>query len=732
MPEFVREQAGANWRDGLFVGDGSHGVVLAAPYHLEWTINRNDVFDGTLRPCDYRKHAEVVKRIEAGEKNSYFLNALETPDGIEQGMTLSAARMQIGYSRGIVWSSPAVPKVSERVSMQEGFHRFDVRAAWVEGAVTTLSDRLRDVVAISLRDADAPHMHYLTLSRFEDDRLSSPPDWKEESDGAVSFVQKLPGGRTYAVAILTTGTNLTVKVRGRDASLTQTGDADVFLAVRSSRTVSEPRAAALASVRGARQDGFDALAASNGAWWRDFWKRGGRVSFPTRPDIERQWHYSIYQLAASFGKAPMPGLNGLAYGPLDAQTAGCAPQAYTHDQNAQMPLFPFLAANHPEVFVSFADTYLAVTNELASHTRSLFGARGFFLPLCMDQDGREIPVGEYRYTLCGAAYSGLILSLGWRYFRDEAFLRDKAYPLLKGFVTFYCDLMKKGADGLWHLDWNVPPEIFSFTRDETATLALLKPCLETAVEAAKRLRTDADLCHEWEDVLAHYPAPAVHPDGGWWCGPDIPSDHYMFGGHLLYPIFPAESFPAPRIARKTLDYYWNRGFEISYATAEPHPCHDWSAWLVTSAMYRLGMYEKAWAMTEDFLSWYGKPNGLFSHNPVILTDLTPTQAQVNAAKMPVNRRRMYDNKYFDVLRGVCRDMSANPEAKRQAPPVIEGGAVYAFLINEALLQFKDGELVPFPGMPKGFSASFENFRAADGRTVSARLDRGVVTELTVR
>ena len=727
IPAFERDRAGVNGRDGLFVGDGANGVVLSAPLHLEWTFNRNDLFDGRIRPCRYLKHAEVVKRIEAGERNSWFLHDLEMPDGTTQGMTMSAARLQVGYFKDIVWHSPTVPKVSERLTMANGTHRFWVEAPWARGEVTTLADRSRDVVAIRLRDADGAHAHFLTLSRFEDVRLPDAPDWETADDGAVSFEQKLPDGRTYAVAVLTTATNLTVEAEGRDAAFRQTGDVDAFVAVRCSRAGAAPRTAALSAVRDAARDGFPALAASNAAWWRDFWARGGRVSLPDRPDLERQWHYSIYQLAASFGKAPMPALNGLAYEPLNAHAAGYQCLGYTHDQNAQMPMFPFLAANHPEMLASFADTYLAVTNELRRQTREVFGTEGFAVPLVMNQDGREFPLAEYRYTLCGAAYAGLVLSLGWRYSRDRTFLREKAYPLLRGFSDFYLGLMKKGEDGVWHLDWNVPPEIFTFTRDETATIALLKPCLETAVEAAKLFGVDAVERARWEDVLAHYPTPAVHSEGGWWCGPDVPDDHYMFGGHLLYPIFPAGSFPDEKIARRTLDYYWTRGFEISYATDRPHPAHDWSAWLVTSAMYRLGMYREAWEMTENFLRWFGKPNGLFSHNPVIETDLAPERIRANLARTATNRRRMYDGTYFDVPKGNGRDLTVNPEAKRQAPSVIEGGAVFAFLVNEALLQVRDGKVVVFPGLPRGSSASFENFRTIDGRTVSATLEKGVVT-----
>ena len=40
--------------------------------------------------------------------------------------------------------------------------------------------------------------------------------------------------------------------------------------------------------------------------------------------------------------------------------------------------------------------------------------------------------------------------------------------------------------------------------------------------------------------------------------------------------------------------------------------------------------------------------------------------------------------------------------------------------------WRDGEVVLFPGVPNDMSCSFENLRTADGRTVSAAFDKGKV------
>ena len=91
--------------------------------------------------------------------------------------------------------------------------------------------------------------------------------------------------------------------------------------------------------------------------------------------------------------------------------------------------------------------------------REYFGAEGAYLPLNMNQNCVEHPIADYRYTLCGGAYSGLVLAQAWWYTQDEKILRE-IYPLLKKFILFYTSTMKRDADGTCHFIWSVPPEIF--------------------------------------------------------------------------------------------------------------------------------------------------------------------------------------------------------------------------------------------------------------------------------
>ena len=737
IPDLSRAKSGADWRDGLFAGNGSHGVLAYAPAHLEWVVNKNDLFDGRVPPSKFLTHAEVMRRVaERTPKNSRFLNEVETHDAMSSDRTISAAILRVRFWRGFGWNTPAAPQVSERLSPGEGEIVQCVEAPFLHVSALTVVPHGPDIVAI--RIACEPGCRpplVIDLVRPEDERLTDAPAWCGD-DGVLSFSQRLPNGRAYAVALLAVASG----ADGNDAAkahpelgrlhgrIRREGAADLFVAVRTSRACADSVRAAREAVAEAAGRSFDALRAANRDWWRAFWSKGD-ARFDSEPDMDARWHQALYAIGASFGPAPMPGLNGLSYGPLDAVDSGVGSQGYTHDQNVQIPLLPFAPLGRAEFVATLADTYLDVLGRLREQTRERVGTDGVYLPLNMTQDGDEIPVGAYRYTLCGSAYSGLVLALAWRHSRDMALLRDKIYPLLAEFVSFYFGLLRRGADGLFHLDWSIPPEIFTLTRDDTATLSMLRVCLETVVEASALLGLDQTLRDRCADVLSHYPALARRPDGAWWGGPDIPLDHYCYGGHQLYPFFPSGAYPDPAAARATLAYIDTSAVEISHTTPRPHAMHEWSAFLTTAARLRLGDREAGWQGILDFAEGFGKPNGLFSHNPVWLLDAAEAERRGTAA--PPLRLRSWDGEIRPFAR-IGDDVTDNPAARRLTPPVLEGSGAFAFLGAEALLQTQDGTPRAFAGVPRGFTGSFRGFRGADGSFVSGEMEDGRLVRLESR
>ena len=733
---FERERAGSIWQDGLFIGDGATGAMAYAPMHLEWTVNRNDVFDSRVFDCTYTPHAEVMRCVATNAGHSVaFLNFDERKtirgpaDGDRLTLSMSAAQLRIRFWSGVGWSMPSIPATRQELDTRTGELKESMTSPSLTPEALSFVERSRDVMVVDIGDPNAKgRSAVIELARHEDPRFDPLPFRWANGAGVAAFEQKMPGGETYAVALSAPANG--VRTMGRTAQMNVRGRQTLFLAVRTTRDGADPLALAVAAVKAAERDGFEKVRADHRAWWADFWAKGARASFASDPVVDTQWNYSLYALASQFGSSPMPALNGLTYGPLDGGNGGIGSHCYVHDQNVQIPLMPFFPLGHADFVKPFVRTYEDGMAELERRTREVFGAKGAYLPLNMNQNCREAPIADYRYTLCGSAYSGLVLAQAWWYTHDEAILKE-VYPLLKKFILFYTDTATREADGTYHFIWSVPPEIFTGTKDETAVVACLKPCLEVAVEAATRFGCDAAERDLWKDILAHYPKIAKHSEGGWWCGPEVPDDHYMYGGHLFYPFFPSEADTDVETAKKTLDYTWKWAEEISYETPEPHPVHEWSALYTGIATTRLYGGARGWKALKDFYAGFAKPSGLFSHNPIIVTDLTPEQISANVKKAPKKIRRDFRGRLGERGRGGPGDLTYNPDGKRLVAPVLEGGAAFLMLASEALCQSWSGEIRLFPSVPADFTGRFENFRVRGGYRVSAEMKRGKLVDWSV-
>ncbi len=728
----VRRPAGDRWQDGLLLGNGDLGAVAYADEHLEWVVNKTDLFDANYDKADYLTHREFLKDIDSMPlKNTLFLSreqANVSEDFLKH--TISAVRLRIRFWEWGGWGAPALPNYSQCLSLHDGELTETVDAPYLQAEVESFIPRESSVLCLRIRklsrQTENCHAIILELQRPDDERLDEPA-WQAE-DGILSFTQPLPEGNgSYAVALAVPGQAGSQRTWRHVGRLFLDKDNDAFLAVRTSRACQNPLAAARDAVRRAVAESFGGLRGRNREWWHGFWQ-ASYAEFASEPELTRQWMFSLYTLGATFGKSPIPGLNGLSYGPDDPLNAGLSFQSYTQDQNVQIPIMPLGMCNHAELASVLADTYLDVLPVMKQQTRDHFGVDGVFLPNNMNQDGRELPIGPYRYTLCDAAYSGLVLALTWRYCRDRRQLADKIYPLLREFISFYLGIMHKGDDGCYHMDWSVPPEIFTLTRDDTASLAMLRTCMETAVEATEILGIDAEFRACLQEVLAHYPPLAKRPGGGWWGGPDIPLDHYCYGGHQMYPFFPSEAYLDEDAIRKTLDALPDVAIEISQMTPEPHPMHEWSAFLLTAVRSRLGRRDEAWRGLHDFLTGFRKPNGLFAHNPVWVIDTAASLAAHAHGRR--NRLRQPDGSYADST-GWSEDVTPNPDALRRIPPILEGSAAFLFLATETLLQSWGGVVRLFPTVPEGFSGSFL-LRAQGGFLVAATMEQGRVTAVRVQ
>ena len=298
--------------------------------------------------------------------------------------------------------------------------------------------------------------------------------------------------------------------------------------------------------------------------------------------------------------------------------------------------------------------------------------------------------------------------------------------------------MQPGPEGRYQLDWEIPPEIYTITRDSIATLAMLKSCLKTLVEISETLHRDTAERRKWCEVLAHYPDFPRRLTGDWWAGPDIPSDHYTQSAFLLYPFFPAEAALTPedeRTAALSLEKSEEHNIERSYAdqSGQWHYKRSWAWFFPTIVRLRLGQRTEGWAALHDCLRLFAKPNGLFAHNPVIEVDPAVTEANLN--QIPKGRLRHADGTLSPLSEFWCHDAPSagtlNPNAKRWVTPASEGSAAFLLAATETLLQSHGGTIRVFPCVPARCTGYFSGFLAQGGIEVSASMRHGKIATLSL-
>jgi len=100
--------------------------------------------------------------------------------------------------------------------------------------------------------------------------------------------------------------------------------------------------------------------------------------------------------------------------------------------------------------------------------------------------------------------------------RDEAFLREKAYPLMKQVLTYHLSFVRQEADGFYHIYPTNGRETYWWSKDSITDLTALRATLPIFIRESGRLGRDADQRAHWTDVLTHLvPLPADEAKNRW-------------------------------------------------------------------------------------------------------------------------------------------------------------------------------------------------------------------------
>ena len=198
--DWIAIEGGRDWRDGLLLGNGNLAAAAYAPGHLEYVINKVDVFDPTQEEDLLEKiipHDEFLRRIkDMSPKNTYFLNELENAPLKRKRHrdTLSCAVVRLSSWYGIGWSAPPVPVTKRRLSLYDAVLEEEMDSHNLHLKVKMFIPRGKEVIAMHLSGTSGNGVlpHILELVRPSDDRLKAPL-WHTEKENMLGFTQALPG-----------------------------------------------------------------------------------------------------------------------------------------------------------------------------------------------------------------------------------------------------------------------------------------------------------------------------------------------------------------------------------------------------------------------------------------------------------------------------------------------------------------------------------------------------------
>jgi len=379
-------------------------------------------------------------------------------------------------------------------------------------------------------------------------------------------------------------------------------------------------------------------------------------------------------------------------------------------QEIRFTYLPLYASNRLEMAKGLYNHYSAMIPYLTEQTRKMWDIPGLWIPetvlpwghaedFALKDEGygvaesfhkwdpKTAPYGKFEYY---NPYVSFLFTAGleichyyltyYRYSGDEMFLRNQAYPILRGVCEFISGLLRKGDDGLYHLDPANALETWWLVRDPSDTLDGIRAIFPEFIRLSEKYVQDAELRTRCSRILSELPKPSL---GLWSENSKIDPNVRVYApagaigknpnrgnceNPALYRVFP--------FGLSSID---SSDYELARDTYAHRICvlgHGWSMDAIWAA--RLGLGDEAC----ELLAQHAKKFNRFRYGG-------------------------WDS----------NDSNAFPDNLAVAP-FTDAGGLSAFALNEILLQSNKGVIRITPAIASNWSGIFR-LRAEGGFIVSA-------------
>lgn len=639
------EQPAANWNEALPVGNGRlGGMVFGGAPNERIQLNEDTLWDGHPRERINPRAAEALPEVQRllfeGKHREAETLAREAMLGVPE-------RIKSYQSLGDLWIRIPEGEI-------DGYRRWlDLDSALAVTEYTLDGVRHRREVFASAPDdvlvirmtADRPGAinAHITMSRPQDAFLISEDDNRLILRGWIQEFHYQTGdlaGLRFDAHIVADAQGGVKENRGGELIVTGADELTLYLAAATTYRSDEPSERCRETLRRAKRSSYSGLFARHVRDHRAYFHRVsldlGPSPYPDWPTDKRlaadregvndpalaalYFQYGRYLLIGCSRPGTMPAnLQGLWNEHMNAPWNS----DYHTNINLQMNYWPAEVANLAELHVPLFDLMESLVPSGEKTAREMYDARGWVVHHLTDIWGFTVPAdGVWGVWPMGAAWLCQHPYEHFLFSGDKTFLRETAYPLMKGAALFMLDFLIEGPDGTLVTNPSHSPENSFFNEDGeralftygcTMDIQIIMEIFQNTIEAANILGVDEDLRTDLRDALDNLAPMRIGPDGRLqeWLEPyDEPEPGHRHMSHL-YGLHPGRTITQGETPEL---------FEAARRSLERRLAHGgghtgWSrAWMI-SFWSRLRDAEKAHENVHALLARSTLPNLLDTHPP---------------------------------------------------------------------------------------------------------------------
>ncbi|HGE70026.1 TPA: hypothetical protein ENX78_04265 [Candidatus Poribacteria bacterium] len=441
--------------------------------------------------------------------------------------------------------------------------------------------------------------------------------------------------------------------------------------------------------------GFKKIRKKNMNWWKSYWESVPSVKLPS-DNLEFIYYYGMYKFA---GLTNPDGVAATLQGPwVEEYQMPPWSSDYHFNINVQECYWPTYAGNRLDHIKPLFNMIKSWEDKLRHNAKMFLGIDdGLMLPHAVDD--RCVCMGGFWTGSIDHGSTSWVAQLMWLYYKysmDDEFLRDVAYPFMKGAMRVYEEMLED-KDSELSLPVSVSPEyggssMNAWGKNASFQLSLIHFLCRALCEASEILEINEGI-EKWEDIDHRLPDfSTINNRIALWEGQDLAVSH-RHHSHLagIYPF-------------DTLEYEKGGKHYQTVQNTIAHWIHkgmgEWSGWCMPWASIihsRLGNGEAAEAILELWKRFFtNEGNGT-----------------------------LHDVRYPGIsIMGMGRTGGEIMQ--------IEAGMAAITAVQEMLLHTAKGIMKVFPAIPDHWrNASFYGMRAEGAFLVSAKYKDGQITKVEV-